>query len=113
MYLRCLYSKHLCHRIPSTSFWILQQIGCIHDGQISFEVFEQGLAPLTWKTYAAASKRFYNFCTRFQLISPFPVSENTLCCFAAFLADESLAQQTAKAYLSASQILGTSPLFWY
>ena len=38
----------------------------------------------------------------------FPVSENALCCFAAFLADEGLAQQTAKAYLSAVRNLQLS-----
>ena len=33
--------------------------------------------------------------------TPFPVSEYGLCCFAAYLADESLAVQTAKCYLAA------------
>ena len=32
---------------------------------------------------------------------PFPLAEHTLCCFAAYLADEGLSPQTAKSYLSA------------
>ena len=63
--------------------------------------FQQGLAPSTQKTYGAAMKRFHNFCVRFAILNPFPVSEMLLCSFAAFLADEGLAPQTGKAYLSA------------
>ena len=68
--------------------------------------FEHGLAPSTRKTYAA--KRFYNFCTKFHLPSPFPVTEHTLCCFAAFLADEGLTPQTARSYLAAVRNLQLS-----
>ena len=85
--------------------------------------FEQGLAPSTRKTYAAASKWFYNFCTKFHLLSPFPVTEHTLCCFAAFLVDEGLTPQTARSYLAAMRNLqlflglpyprGTSHLFLF
>ena len=38
---------------------------------------------------------------RFAVHSPFPVSEQLLCCFAAYLADQGLAPQTGKSYLSA------------
>ena len=41
------------------------------------------------------------FCTRFSISSPFPLTENLLCYFTAYLADEGLAPQTGKAYLSA------------
>ena len=34
-------------------------------------------------------------------MNPFPVTEHLLCCFAAFLADQGLAPQTGKSYLSA------------
>ena len=63
--------------------------------------FQSGLAPSTQKTYGAALKHFYNFCTKFNISTPFPVTECLLCSFAAFLADEGLAPQTGTAYLSA------------
>ena len=43
-------------------------------------------------------KRFNKFCTRFNVSLPFPVTEDLLCSFAAFLAEDGLAPQT---YLSA------------
>ena len=46
-------------------------------------------------------KRFHSFCAKFNIQSPFPLSEYMLCCFAAYLADEGLAPQTAKCYLAA------------
>ena len=63
--------------------------------------FGQGLAPSTRKSYGTASRRFHAFCIKFSIDTPFPLSEYTLYCFAAFLADEGLAPQTAKCYLSA------------
>ena len=68
----------------------------------------QGLAPSTRKTYGAASKRFYGFCTLHHILSPFPVCEYTLCCFASHLADEGLSPQTVKSYLSAVRNLHLS-----
>ena len=49
----------------------------------------------------AALKSFNSFCQRFSVHTPFPVSEHLPCCFASFLADQGLAPQTGKAYLSA------------
>lgn len=46
-------------------------------------------------------KRFHNFCVTYNVSSPFPLSEQLLCAFVAFLADQCLAPQTSKAYLSA------------
>ena len=46
-------------------------------------------------------KRFCNFCIKYNILTPFPLTEKTLCTYAAFLADQSLAPQTVKAYLSA------------
>ena len=63
--------------------------------------FQQGLAPTTHRTYNAAHKQFYGFCIQFNLSHPFPVTENSLCSFASFLADKNLAPQTIKSYLSA------------
>ena len=53
------------------------------------------------KSYSAATKRFYYFCTTYNILTPFPLSEHLLCCFAAALADQGLAPQTVKSYLSA------------
>lgn len=65
--------------------------------------FQAGLAPATHKTYQAALKRFHEFCTRYNILNPFPMTEQTLCYFAAYLADKGLAPQTGKSYLSAVQ----------
>ncbi len=46
-------------------------------------------------------KRFHAFCVKYDITNPFPLSEQLLCSFAAFLADQSLAPQTGKSYLSA------------
>ena len=46
-------------------------------------------------------KRFNKFCTLFNVSLPFPVTEDLLCSFAAFLAEDGLAPQTIKVYLSA------------
>ena len=46
-------------------------------------------------------KRFYTFCTTYNVHTPFPLSEQSLCSFAAYLADQDLAPQTIKSYLSA------------
>ena len=45
-------------------------------------------------------KRFNTFCTKYSIINPFPVTEHTLCCFAAYLANEGLSPQTGKTYLA-------------
>ena len=63
--------------------------------------FQHGLAPSTQKAYAAAMKRFHTFCTTYNVNTPFPLTEHLLCSFAAFLADQQLAPQTIKSYLSA------------
>lgn len=46
-------------------------------------------------------KRFHQFCKKFNVTSPFPLSERILCCVSAYLADQGLAPQTIKSYLSA------------
>ena len=60
--------------------------------------FHQGLAQSTRRTYSAAMKQFHLMCTNFNISNSFPVSEQMLCRFAAYLAD---AHQTIKSYLSA------------
>ena len=46
-------------------------------------------------------KKFTTFCLRYSVPDPFPVTEYLLCCFAAFMAEEGLAPQSIKSYLSA------------
>lgn len=46
-------------------------------------------------------RKFHNFGTRYNVIDPFPVTEQLLCCYAVYLAEEGLASQTIKAYLAA------------
>ena len=49
--------------------------------------FQNGLAPSTQRTYATAMKQFHTFCTMYNVNTPFPLSEQLLCSFAAYLAD--------------------------
>ena len=63
--------------------------------------FQEGLAPSTWRVYGSAMKKFKTFCLRYNVPDPFPVTEHLLCCFAAFMANEGLAPQSIKSYLSA------------
>ena len=37
--------------------------------------FQKSLASSTHTTYKAALKRFYSFCSRYNILSPFPVTE--------------------------------------
>ena len=46
-------------------------------------------------------KRFNSFCFSYSIFTPFPLTEQILCTFAAFLADQNLAPQTVKSYLAA------------
>lgn len=63
--------------------------------------FQAGLAPSTQKSYQAGMNKFYKFCTQYNIVDPFPLSEQLLCSFATYLADQGLAPQTGKSYLSA------------
>ena len=62
-------------------------------------LFAEGLAGSTRSSYSTAQKRYLTFCSLFNL-SPLPLSEHTLCLFAAFLANEGLQARTISAYLS-------------
>ena len=46
-------------------------------------------------------KRFQGFSERFNVSTPFPVMEYTLCTFAAYLEDQGLTPKTIKVYLAA------------
>ena len=61
--------------------------------------FAAALARSTHKTYAAAERRYLNFCKDFNLI-PLPVPESTLCYFVACLGQQGLAHSSISTYLS-------------
>ena len=63
--------------------------------------FWQGLAESTYRTDSSGMSCFYDFCVRFSVSSPFPVSEKLLCYFNVILADEKLSFPTIKTYLAA------------
>lgn len=46
-------------------------------------------------------RRFNTFCTTYNIWNPFPLTEEIMCAFVAYLAEQGLAPQTGKAYLSA------------
>ena len=46
-------------------------------------------------------KRFYRFCTTYNISTPFSVTEQLLCYYSAYLADQGLAPQTCRSYLAA------------
>ena len=61
---------------------------------------EHGIAPSTQKTYKSALRRFSEFCSRYTILSLFPVSEAILCYFTSYLASNNLSPQTIKTYLA-------------
>ena len=66
------------------------------DGTVQF-FCAKGIAPSTHHTYQSALRKF---CSQYNIVSPFPVSEAILCYYASYLASQKLSPQTIKAYLS-------------
>ena len=62
---------------------------------------QQSLVASTRKTYQSALNRFTSFCSLYDVLTPFPVSESLLCYFSTYLACQKLSPQTIKVYLSA------------
>lgn len=69
------------------------------DGQVHF-FCEKGVADSTHRTYTSAIRKFYSFCSLYNIVSPFPVSESILCYFTTYLAGQNLCPQTIKTYLA-------------
>ena len=44
-----------------------------------------GISPATYKTYGATLKKFQTFCSQYNILSPFPPSQDILCSFTADL----------------------------
>ena len=64
---------------------------------------DKGLAASTKRTYGAGARHFHEFCTKYNIFNPFPITEHTLCYFATYLATLELSPQTIKTYLSAAR----------
>ena len=58
------------------------------------------VAPSTCAAYRSAMRRYHNFCDRFKIQNPFPLTETIICRFVAFLGQEGLKHRTLKVYLS-------------
>lgn len=69
--------------------------------------FAQGIARSTMTTYSSAQRRYLSFCEQYQ-ISPLPLSESSVCLFAAFLVQKGLRAQSISTYLSALRHLQIS-----
>lgn len=69
------------------------------DGRVQY-FCAKGVAESTQKTYQSAIRKFHNFCSLYNIVSPFPVSESMLCYFTTYLAGQNLCPQTIKTYLA-------------
>ena len=69
-------------------------------GAVVCKLFSGGLATSTLKSYRSCANRYTQFCVKGGF-SPFPVSEQVICLFMAFLYQEGLAGTSAKSYLAA------------
>ena len=68
--------------------------------ELARDLINDSLAPSTRRVYASGQKRYLEFCRNGGL-SPFPLSEDQLCTFVAYLMDEGLQHNSIKGYLSA------------
>jgi len=95
---------HPSHVPPFLLQWLLDTTGLditTLDQEVQY-LCEQGIASSTRKTYQTALRRFAQFCTLYNVLTPFPVSESLLCYFATHLSRDKLAPQTIKVYLGAT-----------
>ena len=56
--------------------------------------------PSTCAAYKSAQRRFASFCVRYGVQNPYPLEEDILCSYVAFLAEQHLKYRTIKTYLS-------------
>ena len=64
------------------------------------ELFTAGLAPATLKVYKTGTNRYNSFCVCYSVGQPFPVEEDMLMRFVAYLYKEGLKGGTIKSYLA-------------
>ena len=65
------------------------------------QLFINGLAPSTSRNYQSGSKRFITFCNLYHVSFPFPVNEQLLSRFVAYLFKEGVKGSTIKNYMAA------------
>ena len=70
-------------------------------------LYAKGIADSTRSAYSTAQRRYLAFCSNFG-IAPLPLSEHTLCLFAAYLANQGLQARSISAYLSGLRYLQIS-----
>ena len=63
------------------------------------------IAPSTRAAYKQAQQRYAAFCMRFGVATPYPLLDDTLCRYVAFLTKEGIKHQTIKSYLSGIRCL--------
>ena len=63
------------------------------------------IAPSTRAAYRSAQRRYLAFCVRYGIQTPYPLQEDLLCRYVAYLATEGLKYRTIKAYLAAIRCL--------
>ena len=63
------------------------------------ELFTAGLAPANIKVYRTGTNRYTSFCVLYNVTQPFPVSEDVLTHFVAYLYMEGLKPGTINSYL--------------
>ena len=99
IFLACRLTQHpYLHNCPN---FFYRKTGLHLPGSRRSALYKLGIAPATHKTYDAALRKFTSFCKTFRILNPFPLSQDTLCNFVAFLARQNIKQTTLKVYLSA------------
>ena len=71
--------------------------------QTDQELFTAGLAPATLKVYKTGTIRYNSFCVLYNVDKPFPLTEDILTHFVAFIYKEGLKAGTMKSYLAATR----------
>ncbi len=72
--------------------------------QAVLKYFTWGLAPSTRATYSSAIRQFLQFCHTYNL-TPLPLKEPLVSCYAAYLAEGNLTSTTIRLYLAALHYL--------
>ena len=68
---------------------------------VAVECFmENCVAPTTRSAYNSAQRRYAAFCVKYGVCTPYPVQEDTLCRYVAFLAKKGLKHRSIVSYLS-------------
>ena len=69
------------------------------------QLLDSCIAPSTRKAYKSAQRRYSAFCLTYNVSPQFPLQEEVLCSYVAYLAQQQLKYRTIKAYLSGIRCL--------